>query len=1520
MAAGSMKLWTQVVLVWAGCLSILSAGSDRLLASENNSPSLPRPLVTDIPAVAAIIPEPGTTIRQLDYLEVDFTEPVTGVDAADLLINGISATNVDQTAPGQYIFTFVAPLPGTVKVTWSSDHGIRDAETMTRAFSGGDWTYALDPTAPATGVMISEFMAENRLTLKDEDNDTSDWIELFNSGDEPADLEGWYLTDQTNRLTQWRFPAVVMPPKSYLVVYASEKNKTNVNGRLHTNFKLGTDGEYLALIDSRTNVVSEFSPRYEPQRADVSYGRAEGDSDTIGFFASPTPGAPNATQGPGFASGVRFSRSSQSFAKSFSLELRCTDADAEVHYTVDGSIPTLSAPWYQGPLLITNSVVIRARAFRPGWLPGPVRTEAFWLMTSSMAEFNSDLPVLIFHTFGKSTVTSSRPSYAQLFVYEPRAGRTSFDQPPDLATRTGIQTRGSSTEFYSKPSYKLELWDEYNLDRHLTFLGMPAESDWVLYAPNNYEPVLIHNPFVHQLSRDMGQYSPRTRFVEVFFAKSVGAVTTNHYAGIYVVEEKIKISPQRVAIDRLSPTDVLSPELSGGYMLKIDRLDPGDSGYSSAGATVCFVDPKERELKTAQRQRQRAYITNYLSSMARSLTGSNWRNPVLGYASFIDVTNWIDFHVLEVLSGNVDALQLSTYFCKPRSGKLQFGPHWDFDRALGSLDGRDNNPRVWSTGNFFSSAWWSRLFTDKDFWQLWVDRWQHLRETEFSLSHINGLIDQLADEVREAQPREQRKWRVSPRGGSYQAEVNRMKSWLSNRIDFIDRQLAQPPKFGLPAGVLPPAYSVSITAATNAAIYFTLDGSDPRAAQGGVATSARIYTGPIGITNNARITARAQDNSRRQSGGPPTGSSTPWSAPITSVYLVSPLSLLITEIMFHPEPPGSPYAASDFEFIELLNTGTNALSLAGVRLSGGVDFNYPNHGLTNFLGPGERTLLVRNRLAFQSRYGSNLRLDGEFSGSLGNDSNQLILSGPFGELLDEVTYHGSWSPLANGLGFSLTRTDEASPTGMGSAAGRWRASYLEGGSPAQAEPLPRSEPRVYLNEIMPNPTPGQQDAVELYNSEVAAADVSGWWLTDDFYVPRKIRLPAGSVIGARGARVFTAELFKVAGAVGFGLSQFGDEVFLFSADIEGRLTGWYHGCKFGPQSDGLTCQRWLSSDGRELWVNNQVESLGQTNASPAVGPIVISEIVSSFPILSATNIARGEFIELCRGSTESTPLRLGDAAQPDSVWALRGSVSYEFPAGFEWPTNRFVVVVGFDPWQNGAALAEFRERYLIDDTVTILGPWHGYLPDTGGTVSLIQTAQVFLSAGQDSTATIELETVDYSCSAPWPLTKPNSGDSLTRINFSRFGNDPSNWQQRSPTAGDMDSDQDGLPDRWELANTLDPFSGLLDQGQAGDPDQDGFSNREEYIAGTRAYDRASYLQLQVRNLANGQIELSFEGGACRSYSIVAADSLSDGIWREVARVSAPTTGGLMVYHPSITNSARFYRLSARGLIPESATE
>ena len=735
-------------------------------------------------------------------------------------------------------------------------------------------------------IYISEALVENRRGIPAKGGKDDGWIELHNGGSGAVNLAGWFLSDTPTNLTKWRFPRVVLLPDSFLLVIASGTGSTNDLADLHANFSLDTKGGQVMLAGRSTNLVSQFV--YPKSMTDVSYGSVRGEPGLRGSLVQPTPGKANQSKGTGFAPPVVFSRPSGCFTSPIVLNLSSvatnTSSNPVIRYTIDGSLPNSGSPVYGEPLQITNTTPVRARAYQAGLLPGPPQSEVFMRLAQNVLKFNSSLPVLVMNTMGVDRPTRSHSSH--LSFHEPVDGKTSLNGRPALVTRGRFHLRGSSTAGMPQPSLAMEFLDEFNGDQNHSVLGLPANSDWVLYAPNIFDPVLIHNPFIHQLSRDMGRYSSRTRFVEVYIVLHPGPVTPEDYAGLYVLEEKIKIGKHRVAIDKLGPDDLKAPDVTGGYLLKFDRIGPGEKGFWAGGAEMVYVDPKESVIELPQRAPQRRYIATFFDEFERVLQGPDWKDPVKGYPAYIDVDAWVDFHVLELLSGNVDIFRFSTFFHKPRGGKITFGPHWDFDRALGSIDRRDANPRRWNTGRFFDGPWWRQIFRDPDFWQLWVDRWQALRRSNFSETNLFGLIDRLSDEVREAQPRQTTRWGLEPRGGSYQSEIDWMKRWLSERIDFIDGQLVQPPALSHAGGPVASGFQLTLTGPDDATAYYTLDGSDPRQTQGDIAPNAMIYSGPIPIERDARVMIRARNPGKRQVGGPPV--STPWSSPVAANFMIAP--------------------------------------------------------------------------------------------------------------------------------------------------------------------------------------------------------------------------------------------------------------------------------------------------------------------------------------------------------------------------------------------------------------------------------------------------------------------------------------------------------------------------------------------------------------------------------------------------------------------------------------------------------
>lgn len=761
-----------------------------------------------------------------------------------------------------------------------------------------------------TTVGISEFMATNSSGAQDADGDYSPWIELYNPTTNDLSLNGWSLTADANNLRQWVFPNITIEANSFIVLFASGKNRTNATAELHTNFRLPVNGGFLALADASTNIVSSFAA-YPAQTPKQSYGRDTATYSEAGYFASPTPDDANAMGGATAAPAVSFSRAGGTFTDGFSLQLT-TQSNAAIHYTLDGSAPTEDSAVYAAALGISSSVQVRARAFLPGLMPGALHSETYIQLSPALAGTNSTLPAIILYNFAAGSVPEDNDQFVNIAFYEPQSGVTRLTNAPTLNTRAGIHLHGSTSLNFPKKAFKVAFWDEVNFDKDCSPLGLPAESDWILYAPDSFEPVLIHNPLMYQLSNEIGRYAPRTRFVEVYINTTGGALQASDYNGIYVLEEKIKWGDDRVdiqkvhSVDELHPLDNSSTNVTGGYMMKIDRLGEGETGFNAAGQTIVYDHPSEEDIKTPQRAPQLQYLQNYMNAFGTALNGSAYTDPTNGYRAYIDAPSWIDSHILNIMAFNVDALRLSAFFYKDRNDVLHFGPIWDFDRSQGSTDGRDFNPRTWRSTvpdygtDVFNYTWWGRMFTDLEFWQAWIDRYEALRTGVLSTNHIFAAIDTLAAQARPQQPREVSRWpsMTTPRSGyvssagygytfpgTYQGEINFLKQWYTDRLNFMDTNFLARPVFNNASGVFLKGDTLSLTAPNAGTLYYTTNGTDPRLRGGSISSDARVYTGPIALYSNLTVTARVMNSTHRNLTGannPPLNS--PWSGVTTATF------------------------------------------------------------------------------------------------------------------------------------------------------------------------------------------------------------------------------------------------------------------------------------------------------------------------------------------------------------------------------------------------------------------------------------------------------------------------------------------------------------------------------------------------------------------------------------------------------------------------------------------------------------
>ena len=484
--------------------------------------------------------------------------------------------------------------------------------------------------------------------------------------------------------------------------------------------------------------------------------------------------------------------------------------------------------------------------------------------------------------------------------------------------------------------------------------------------------------------------------------------------------------------------------------------------------------------------------------------------------------------------------------------------------------------------------------------------------------------------------------------------------------------------------------------------------------------------------------------------------------------------LRITEVMYNPSPlAGNTNDAQEFEYLELKNiSASTALDLAGVHFANGVEFTFDS-GPSAALAPGQRLLLVRNAGAFAARYGAGLPVAGVFRGTLDSNGERLQLLDAANEEILDFSYNNSWYPITDGLGFSLVVVDEQADTGLWAHKSNWRPSGVVSGSPGAGDlPLP-TFPAVVVNEILANSLPPAKDRIELYNSGATPADLGGWYLSDDFINPKKFRLPAGTVLPAGGYRVFSEDDFNTPtnAPTSFGLSSKGDEVYLFSGNAAGDLTGYIEGFSFGATAADVSLGRYVTSQTNVHHVSLKAQTFGAANSSPLVGPVVISGLMYHPPDLAAgVDDSVNEYVEL--QNISSSPVSLSDGST--NRWRLTGGIGMVLPGSLTLAPGQFLIVLNFDPAnpENAPRLAAFRARYGLSGSALLAGPYQPTLKNDQDSVRLERPDLPVAGV----VPYVLVDRVDYFKAAPWDSGADGTGAALQRINPAQYGNDPVNWR------------------------------------------------------------------------------------------------------------------------------------------------
>lgn len=276
---------------------------------------------------------------------------------------------------------------------------------------------------------------------------------------------------------------------------------------------------------------------------------------------------------------------------------------------------------------------------------------------------DSNLPILVINTMGQEIPDDPKIT-AQMGIIHKGPGQRNYLTDPfnEYNGKIGIEIRGSSSQSFPKKGYGLETWDAEGEDLDVSLLGMPKESDWVLHGPYS-DKSLIRNALTYILAGRMMEYAPRVKMVEL--------VINGEYMGVYLFTEKIKRDANRVNINKLDPDENQGDDLTGGYILKLDKTTGDNPMFPLYFSSQYRAEtPNFQEIKFLYEvpdpeditQQQRDYVQESVDRFENALHGEDYLDPETGYKNHIDVQTFIDFLLVNEVSKNVDGYRLSTFF------------------------------------------------------------------------------------------------------------------------------------------------------------------------------------------------------------------------------------------------------------------------------------------------------------------------------------------------------------------------------------------------------------------------------------------------------------------------------------------------------------------------------------------------------------------------------------------------------------------------------------------------------------------------------------------------------------------------------------------------------------------------------------------------------------------------------------------------------------------------------------------
>jgi len=522
---------------------------------------------------------------------------------------------------------------------------------------------------------------------------------------------------------------------------------------------------------------------------------------------------------------VTFSEPSRTFKNSLSVKMSTVIADAEIRYTTDGLVPDASSTLYSGdPVTISATTQLRAAAFKNDILAGHVSTVIY---IARNFDYTSEIPIIIMEGYGRGKPEDKYNFIDLAFMtFEPVNGVATLDNLPTLSTRAGYHLRGqSSMMMFEQAPYRIELWDNDNEDADYPVLGMPRGADWALISPCT-DNTLIRNVLAFDLGKAIGLDAVQYRFAEVFINQDGGVLEKLDYEGIYALIQPIKNRKNTLDLKKLRPEDTDPVKLSGGYIFKFDQAVK-DSGMillectgakklSEAGGGI--FGPKKKVDSTATcwgdlelvdpsepNPQQMEWITAYIQNFHDALHAK----PAGDWKSYVDINSFVNNHILNEVTRNVDAWIRSHFMYKDRDQPITAGPVWDYNFALGNMTdgfggwGSSGTATGWHVldNRTGSGDWHTMMWKQPEFKEAVKQRYLELRNNVLSDNGVVKLIDDVRKPIVNVAQRNFEAWpmgKCMSSGGmfgmgsskvtdsTWTGQIDSLKTWTKKRLKTLD--------------------------------------------------------------------------------------------------------------------------------------------------------------------------------------------------------------------------------------------------------------------------------------------------------------------------------------------------------------------------------------------------------------------------------------------------------------------------------------------------------------------------------------------------------------------------------------------------------------------------------------------------------------------------------------------------------------------------------------------------------------